>query len=296
MLIVVLHHPGAGGGGEGACRLMKVLGKAGHRVRYRSLADEDCGPLPGEVPDVVVACGGDGTVAEVAMAWAGSGVPLAIFPAGTANNVARTLGVPDDPEGLLARLERGARRPLDLGVVGGPAREGKFVEAVGTGLFAEMLERRERDQRKGREDAVDWLGSIEGGRKLMRDLLDETEGREVAVSADGEKLSGCFLLVEVMNIQSLGPLLRLAPAADPGDGLLDLVLVRAERRGLLARYLEGGCDETEAGLFERRQAAEVVLEFPGTCMHRDDEIEVLPGGNSRIEIKVQPGVVEVLGG
>src|SRR4051812_8746026 len=47
--------------------------------------------------DVIVAAGGDGTIAKVAKHLAGTNVPLAIIPTGTANNIARSLGIGIDP-------------------------------------------------------------------------------------------------------------------------------------------------------------------------------------------------------
>ena len=49
-------------------------------------------------PDVVAACGGDGTISEVARGLSGSGIPLAVLPGGTSNVLARELGIPLDPE------------------------------------------------------------------------------------------------------------------------------------------------------------------------------------------------------
>ena len=62
-------------------------------------------------PDVIAACGGDGTVSEVARGLSGSGIPLAILPGGTSNVLARELGIPLDPEPRRAAL----RRPAALG-------------------------------------------------------------------------------------------------------------------------------------------------------------------------------------
>ena len=53
---------------------------------------------------------------------------------------------------------------------------------------------------------------------------------ELQITLDGEDLSGEYILLEVMNIQHIGPSLHLAPDANPGDGLLDVVLVKAAHR------------------------------------------------------------------
>ena len=55
-------------------------------------------------PDVVAACGGDGTISEVAQGLSGSGIPLAVLPGGTSNVLARELGIPLDPDLAAALL------------------------------------------------------------------------------------------------------------------------------------------------------------------------------------------------
>jgi hypothetical protein len=74
-------------------------------------------------------------------------------------------------------------------------------------------------------------------RESLRKLLRDFPATSWKVQLDDEDVSGEYLLVEAMNIDRLGPGLRLAPAADPGDGLLDVVLVTAEQRDLLDEYL-----------------------------------------------------------
>ena len=72
-------------------------------------------------PGVVVAAGGDGTVNAVAGGLSGSQVPLGILPLGTANDLARELGIPRDPRDAVARLAAGQERRVDLVSVNGRA-------------------------------------------------------------------------------------------------------------------------------------------------------------------------------
>src|SRR5258705_4312239 len=69
--------------------------------------------------DVVVAFGGDGTLNEVANGLAGTDVPVSVLPGGSTNVVRRTLGIPNDvvdaTEQLLAMVDEGNPRPIDLG-------------------------------------------------------------------------------------------------------------------------------------------------------------------------------------
>ena len=69
--------------------------------------------------DRVIVAGGDGTLNAALQGLAGTGLPLAILPLGTANNLARTLGIPDSLEAACSLAAHGARRWIDLGWVNG---------------------------------------------------------------------------------------------------------------------------------------------------------------------------------
>ena len=91
--------------------------------------------------DVVVAFGGDGTLNEVANGLAGTGMPMAILPGGSANVVARSLGIPNDvvdaTEHLLSLADDWEPRKVDLGRVD----ERYFVFACGAGIDATVVKR-----------------------------------------------------------------------------------------------------------------------------------------------------------
>jgi len=91
--------------------------------------------------DVVVSFGGDGTLNEVANGLAGTDMPMAILPGGSANVVARSLGIPNDvvdaTEHLLSLADEWAPRKIDLGRVD----ERRFVFACGAGIDATVVKR-----------------------------------------------------------------------------------------------------------------------------------------------------------
>ena len=65
---------------------------------------EDC--LDGDFGDAVIVAGGDGTVGKVAKRLAGTDVPLVVLPTGTANNIARSLGIGVDPHAVSSGLAK----------------------------------------------------------------------------------------------------------------------------------------------------------------------------------------------
>src|SRR5687768_11598020 len=99
MKISLVHNPTAGGG-QDADEAVALLTAAGHKVRHRSTKGR-WKVLLQDPGDLLVAAGGDGTVRKVALAAAEVEVPFAILPIGTANNIAKTLGLMGDARTLV---------------------------------------------------------------------------------------------------------------------------------------------------------------------------------------------------
>jgi len=115
-----------------------MLEAAGFQVRYQSTKKSWKKAI--QTPaDLFVAAGGDGTVAEVIHAAAGTGVPVALLPIGTANNIARTLGIVGDAREIIERWRHATPRPFDLGTIKAGGLAERFVEGVGGGIFAEAV-------------------------------------------------------------------------------------------------------------------------------------------------------------
>jgi diacylglycerol kinase family enzyme len=160
----------------------------------------------------VVLVGGDGTL-HAAANLAGPQPELAILPAGRANNVARSLGVPLDL-GAAARLAvDGKARSLDVIAAETAGATYYAVEGVSVGIHA-----RARALYDAPNSADTWAGirsAVAGVRGF--------DGMTISVSSDGS----CELLsigqLFVANFPRYGPGLQVAPAARPDDGVLDLV-------------------------------------------------------------------------
>ena len=221
MRITLIHNPTAGRQSAGeAARLCGLLAERGHKVRYRSAKDSHWKRALKKPADLVVVAGGDGTVARITRRMVGRGVPLTVLPTGTANNIARTLGLVERPfEELVRSWENPRRVRLDVGVAAGPWGERYFVEGVGAGLFAMLLAQPESEKMKGRAAAV------ESGLRRLRDQAARCEPVEVAAALDGKDVSGRYVLIEAVNLRYVGPNLHLAPDSEPGDGQFDGVMV-----------------------------------------------------------------------
>lgn len=87
--------------------------------------------------DAIVVCGGDGSISSAAPALIESGLPLGIIPAGTANDLARTVGIPLDFEAAAAVILAGHTTPIDVGMVNGHA----FFNVASIGLSSELAQK-----------------------------------------------------------------------------------------------------------------------------------------------------------
>ena len=88
---------------------------------------------------MVVAAGGDGTIAEVAHGLIGSNARLGVIPLGTANVLAHELALPFAPKSVAAALAFGRTRTLWPGMAHGPAGDRLFVQMLGVGFDAHVV-------------------------------------------------------------------------------------------------------------------------------------------------------------
>jgi diacylglycerol kinase family enzyme len=291
MKITLIHNPGAGAG-QDASGLVQLITEAGHQVRHRSTKGE-WKPFLKKPTDLVAAAGGDGTVRRVALAAAENGLPFAVIPIGTANNIAKTIGLLGDAGELIESWSASprARHPFDLGEVVAPWGEGRFVEGVGGGLIADMIDR---------EDEVAAEAKLLGGETdralhLLSELVSEARMRRWQIKADGKDLSGEYFSVEVLNIRFVGPNLPLAPHAFPGDGLLDVVLLGKDDRQPLLDYLEKRMHLASGQLPELRcmRARDIEINAPtGMRWHLDDKNwprEKPPAAQATLRVKCLAG-------
>ena len=267
--ITLIHNPKAGEG-QAAKSIVRLMTDAGHDVRHRSIK-KDWQQLLQEPSDLVVAAGGDGTVRQVALEAAQRGLPFAVIPIGTANNIAKSIGVVGDAAELIESWSTSSRheQPFDLGEAEAPWGTERFVEGVGSGLVADLISREE-------EIAAD--GTLLGrptdrALHLLCELAREAPLNKWEIRADGKDLSGDYFAVQVQNIRFVGPNLPLAAEAFPGDGKLDVVLLgKADRKPLLD-YLESRLHLASGQLPKWRsaRAREVEITAPaGVRWHLDD--------------------------
>jgi diacylglycerol kinase family enzyme len=177
---------------------------------------------------IVVAAGGDGTVAEVANGLAGSGARLGIVPLGTANVLAHELGLPTDARLLAAALASGRSRPLWPGLATGADGGGRlFVQMLGVGLDAQVVHRLPPPLKRA-------LGRGAYVAQTAREALRRAHG-PLAVRLDGTETEAAAVVVSKGRLYA-GPYL-LAPDAAPGEPGFAVALF--DRAGPLAALRYG---------------------------------------------------------
>ncbi len=136
--VLLLVNPNARSGSEGVEAAVKTLEAGGVRVRVETFTgpdevETDIERAAGDA-DCVAVAGGDGTLSRAGGVLARKGLPLAILPCGTANDLARTLAIPEDLVAAAGVILAGHRRRIDLGTVNGHP----FFNVASIGLSAEL--------------------------------------------------------------------------------------------------------------------------------------------------------------
>jgi len=175
----------------------------------------------------VVAVGGDGTVNEIANALVGSGKTMGVIPAGSGNDMIKSIGVPVETEAAFELLLSGKRVVMDVGTVRcsgsdemlpepGEPEARYFVNGVGVGFDAAVAVRT-RQIRFLSGTALYLVAALQ--------TLGKYDSPEYDVEFDGESRRSRNLLMAIGNGVCAGGGFYLTPDARVDDGLLDLCVI-----------------------------------------------------------------------
>lgn len=180
--ICVLSNPRSGTALRNPGAVERAMQVFGPRAELRAFSGDPADEATRALKDgfrIIVAAGGDGTVAGVAHALAGSDTALAVLPMGTFNYFARGLGMPEDAEGAAKAILDGSAHDIAVGTLNGRV----FLNNVSIGLYPAILEEREATYaRYGRYRILAHIASLRTILRFQRpyrmDILqDETRHR-----------------------------------------------------------------------------------------------------------------------
>jgi diacylglycerol kinase (ATP) len=177
---------------------------------------------------MVVAAGGDGTIAEVANGLIGSGVRLGVIPLGTANVLAHELGLPFSPKAVAAALAFGRTTTLWPGVASSAQGSRLFVQMLGVGFDAHVVHRVSFPMKK-------LLGK---GAYVLRSVAESTRYSYTQIRMRLDDVETQAASVIVSKGRLYGGRFRLAADAVPGEPGFSVVLF--DRGGPGAAMMYGG--------------------------------------------------------
>lgn len=216
--------------------------------------------------DRVIVCGGDGTLHLAVQELAGGDTALAVIPAGTGDDNARTLGIPRDDVAAAARLAAsGAVSRVDLGhATTGDGTERYVLGVMSSGFDSLVNERANR--MRWPTGTARYLVAILGELRTFRPVHYRAE-------LDGRAIDGEAMLVAVGNGASYGGGMRICPAADPADACLDVTWLHGVKTRTFLRVFPRVFSGThvETPYVSTYRAAAVSLDAPGQLAYADGE-------------------------
>jgi YegS/Rv2252/BmrU family lipid kinase len=182
----------------------------------------------GQGVDVVAVFGGDGTTMQAAAALVGTDVPLGIIPGGTGNLLAGNLRIPPWPARAADVLVRGHARQLDLGRMSREGGTQYFAVACGAGMDARVMAGTASEHKRR------WgMGAYVA--TTLR-LISQVRSAPHHVIVDGIEYDANAAMILVANCgEVIPPFVKLKSGIRPDDGLLDLVVLRADNLGQSVR-------------------------------------------------------------
>jgi diacylglycerol kinase (ATP) len=231
MRALLIHNPTAGVKNHQKDSIIAALRLAHFDVTYVSTKDNSAQDALKNAPELVVVAGGDGSVGYVFTHLSDRSVPIGIIPLGSANNIARSLGIAGTPQELAEQWRMDNVRSFYLIAVDGLKDEYLCAEGFGVGLIPALIKRRAKQKRAdGPED-------VRRGRRVLREIVVGAEPLDIEVGIDGEALKGNLLGVEILTGPFTGPALPFAHDADPSDKLLDIVCIETRKADALAAWI-----------------------------------------------------------
>jgi diacylglycerol kinase (ATP) len=243
---------------------------------------------------LLIVAGGDGTINDVVNGLGRASFPedvtLGILPAGTGNDLAATLCIPEDPDLAKDVILQNRGRWLDVARVRSDGVGEKFFVNVATGGLGAEISGVNDEELKKRWGKLSYL-------RASLEVAREFEVREITLYLDGEEREVEAVNIAVGNCRYTGGGWPATPKANPEDGLLDVVVIETlgagELLGLAPAVLAKFDYLDKDGIFfGRAKEVRVQTRPPGLEFTVDGEVI----GDEPAEFSVVPHVLKVVVG
>jgi diacylglycerol kinase (ATP) len=290
--IFLLHNPASGHGQHTKEELISIIEEAGYNCNYASIKEKGWKDIPSETEWIAVA-GGDGTVKKIIQHLhdisAQEKYPVALIPLGTANNIAVTLGISKIIPDLVKNWGKNFTA-FDTGTIGYGDKKIVFGEGIGFGLFPDHVVNMTKKKAEGDTPQE----RLANDKDILLESAKSYQPFPVEIQIEGKIYKGEYLMVEVLNIRSIGPNLVLSPGSDPGDGLFEIILVGEKDRPKLVHYLTEKMNGREIKLeLDAIPVKRTTMLVKSSSLHVDDEI-MDRGENSFVSVVINKKQLQFL--
>ena len=177
-----------------------------------------------EKADIIVACGGDGTINEVASCLINTNVILGILPTGSGNGLASNLNIPKKVEEAIILLKKQNVKAIDVGKL----NDKVFFSNTGIGFDAQVIKHYEASSNRKLTSYI---------KACFKSLMSSEKTPNVTISVNNELLNINPFLVFTSNSNEMGYNISLTPQASLQDGFLDVLI--ASKMNFLKTLLFG---------------------------------------------------------
>ena len=230
--------------------------------------------------NIVVACGGDGTVNEVAKSLVNQEAALGILPSGSGNGFAMHIGMGRDIKKAILKINTAVPRCIDSCTV----NDVFFLNLAGVGFDALIAYKADKGAQRGFKMYF----------KLVTQEIFNFKANEFTVKMDDKVVKGRFTTVAVANAAMYGYNFTVAPLAEMTDGLFDIVFIKKASifRTLLSSWRMLNNTIHKSRLVEVYKSKSVSIETEGEYFyHIDGESDVF---FNRLQFKLHPKSINVL--
>lgn len=161
---------------------------------------------------IIVACGGDGTINEVASCLVHTDIVLGIIPLGSGNGLASNLKIPKNIEPAIALIKTARVKKIDVGRI----NEHYFFSNTGIGIDAQVIKHYENSNQRKLTSYI---------KSTLKALRGVSYKNKVIVEINGETVQTYPFLLFISNSNEMGYNISLTPMASLQDGLLDVLIV-----------------------------------------------------------------------